>query len=238
MVLLPVSALTGLGADHLEALLAHELAHIRRYDAVANLFQTLVETLLFYHPAVWWVSRQVRIERESCCDELAVELCGNRLLFARALASMEGLRPLSPHATLAANGGPLMIRIRRLVTGESKETPGAAWLAGALGLALLVAGVVVPLEGASSPEDVLLLPSPSVEPAAAAESSARAPRAAVPEHSIPSKAPSKARGGCAPSERDESRWSSGRDATGETGRAHSASPDPDWMSLPKVPMGE
>lgn len=71
VILIPVTAITGLSAEQLEALLAHELAHIRRCDYLVNLLQTTIETLLFYHPAVWWVSRQVRQEREHCCDDLA-----------------------------------------------------------------------------------------------------------------------------------------------------------------------
>ena len=67
---MPTSALAGMGPQQLEAILAHELAHIRRHDYLVNLLQTLVETLLFYHPAVWWLSHRIRIERENCCDDL------------------------------------------------------------------------------------------------------------------------------------------------------------------------
>jgi bla regulator protein BlaR1 len=77
VILLPASAITGLTPQQLELILAHELAHIRRHDYLINLFQVAVETLLFYHPAVWWVSRQVRIEREHACDDLAVAVCGD-----------------------------------------------------------------------------------------------------------------------------------------------------------------
>ena len=77
VVLVPASALAGMTPQQLEAILAHELAHIRRHDYLVNLLQTLVETLLFYHPAVWWLSRRIRIERENCCDDLAVSLCGD-----------------------------------------------------------------------------------------------------------------------------------------------------------------
>ena len=79
VILLPASALTGLAPAQLEAVIAHELAHIRRHDYLVNLVQTAVETLLFYHPASWWISRQIRVEREHCCDDVAVELCGDRL---------------------------------------------------------------------------------------------------------------------------------------------------------------
>src|SRR3989441_361145 len=77
VILLPASALTGLTPLQLDALLAHELAHVRRYDYLVNLIQSAIETLLFYHPAVWWASQQVREEREHCCDDLAVGVCGD-----------------------------------------------------------------------------------------------------------------------------------------------------------------
>ena len=92
VVLLPASALAALTPQQLEAILAHELAHIRRHDYLVNLLQTLVETLLFYHPAVWWLSRRIRIERENCCDDLAVSLCGDPVAYAAALADLEALR--------------------------------------------------------------------------------------------------------------------------------------------------
>lgn len=114
-ILLPVTALTGLTESQLQAILAHELAHIRRHDYLVNLLQTGVETLLFYHPAVWWVSRRIRQERENCCDDIAVALCGDPIEYAAALAEMEQIR--LPELALAANGGELLARIRR-VLGE------------------------------------------------------------------------------------------------------------------------
>ena len=82
VVLMPASALSGMGPQQLEAILAHELAHIRRHDYLVNLLQTVVETLLFYHPAVWWLSGRIRVERENCCDDLAVSLCGDPYAYA------------------------------------------------------------------------------------------------------------------------------------------------------------
>src|SRR5258708_40140426 len=100
VVLVPASALTGLTAAQLEALLLHELAHVRRHDYLVNLIQTGVETLLFYHPAVWWVSRRIRQERENCCDDLAAQLCGSAVAYPRALAAMEELRSVPATHTL------------------------------------------------------------------------------------------------------------------------------------------
>src|SRR6185503_3583474 len=114
-VLLPAAALTGLSTVQLESLLAHELAHVRRHDYLVNLLQGLIETLLFYHPAVWWVSRQIRREREHCCDDIAVALCGDVKLYAGALAQLEELRGRVLEPALAATGGELLGRIRRLL---------------------------------------------------------------------------------------------------------------------------
>jgi len=140
VILMPASALTGLSAAQLEALLAHELGHIRRYDYLVNLLQTAVETLLFYHPAVWWLSSQIRQERENCCDDLAVATCGNVLIYARALAELEQLRSGAVQLAIAANGGALMQRIQRLVGNPSRASHRfESWLAGVIALATVCA---------------------------------------------------------------------------------------------------
>ncbi|MGH9518912.1 MAG: M56 family metallopeptidase, partial [Terriglobales bacterium] len=105
LVLLPVSALTTLAPDQLEAILAHELAHIRRCDYLINLFQRALEVVFFYHPAVWWLSRQVAQEREHCCDDAAIALCGDRGVYAHALLALAA--PQAPVLTVAAVGGSL-----------------------------------------------------------------------------------------------------------------------------------
>ncbi len=115
VILVPVGAMAGLTPAQVEALVAHELAHIRRHDYLINLLQTVVETILFYHPAVWWVSHCVREERENACDDLAVRACGDRVAYARALCDLEHLRLAAPRLALAANGGSLLNRIRRLL---------------------------------------------------------------------------------------------------------------------------
>ena len=107
--------------SQLEAVIAHELAHIRRHDYLVNLLQATVETLLFYHPASWWISRQIRVEREHCCDDMAVELCGDRLTYARALADLEQMRGADMKLALAASGGSLIRRIRRLLGVSSTD---------------------------------------------------------------------------------------------------------------------
>ena len=140
VVLLPASALAGLTPQQIEAILAHELAHIRRHDYLVNLLQTLVETLLFYHPAVWWLSRRIRVERENCCDDLAVSLCGDPVAYAAALADLEELRSSNRTLALAATGGSLLQRVRRLLGAPSHAGRAPGWLAA--GLAVMVLSVL------------------------------------------------------------------------------------------------
>ena len=138
VILLPASALTGLTPLQLDALLAHELAHVRRYDYLVNLIQSVIETLLFYHPAVWWISGRMRQEREHCCDDLAVAACGDAHFYAAALLGMERLRVTAPTLALTAAGGSLMDRVRRLVTPAPAEIL-PRWTAGVIAVTLVVA---------------------------------------------------------------------------------------------------
>lgn len=141
VILIPASVFVGLTPLQLETLLAHELAHVRRHDYFVNLLQTLAETLLFYHPAVWWVSRRVRVEREHACDDLAVAACGDALVYARALTNMERVRTSSrPRLALAADGGDLRSRVLRLVGSSRATRTSASPLVGVFLLAALVAG--------------------------------------------------------------------------------------------------
>ncbi len=145
VVLLPAVAVSGLTTTQIEALIAHELAHVRRHDYVVNLLQAAVETLLFYHPAVWWVSKQVRAEREHCCDDLAVRVC-DRLVYVSALSDLAAMG--LPKTVLAATGGSLLTRVRRILgAGDSAASTGAAWVPGLV--ALVVLGAVVPALGSS-----------------------------------------------------------------------------------------
>lgn len=114
IVFLPVSALTGLSDEQLRMVIAHELAHIQRFDAFVNVLQVCAETLLFYHPAVWWLNKRIRAERELCCDETAVAVCGNAVEYARVLTLMEEWRS-APVLAMAANRGPLSERIAHLL---------------------------------------------------------------------------------------------------------------------------
>jgi ankyrin repeat protein/beta-lactamase regulating signal transducer with metallopeptidase domain len=126
-ILVPVSVFMGLTPDQLEAILAHELAHVRRYDYLVNLFQTVIETILFYHPAIWWISRKLREERENCCDDIALEVMKDRLVYASALAQLEQGRGLP--LALTASGGSLLQRIRRIAgVNEGRVSAWPLWL--------------------------------------------------------------------------------------------------------------
>jgi beta-lactamase regulating signal transducer with metallopeptidase domain len=141
-ILTPVAALTGFPAGYLEALLAHELAHIRRHDFPVNVLQKTAEALLFYHPALWWVSNQIRMERELCCDDLAVAVSGDVLTYARALAELESLRPAHANLAVAANGGSLVNRIQRLLApSECHSHPLPGLGAASLASLLIVLGI-------------------------------------------------------------------------------------------------
>lgn len=192
VVLVPASALTGLDPQQLEAVLAHELAHVRRHDSMVNLLQTIVETLLFYHPVVWWVSRVVRQEREHCCDDLAVAVCGDRLVYARALADLEGLRTPSPRLAMASDGGSLLARIRRLA-GVPAGPSRRSWMAGALALGLLPSGMVIQFGGYDLAKGVERTAGMAAE--APVRIAAAAPRAPEPEPARQEPAPAPARAG-------------------------------------------
>jgi uncharacterized protein (TIGR03435 family) len=147
VVLIPAAALTGLPANQLEALLLHELAHIRRADYLVGILQSAAEALLFYHPAVWWVSHHIRAERELCCDDMAVEATGDVLTYARALANLETFR-LSP-IYVGANGGSLPGRIARLL-GQTPPSPRRPAAPAALAGAMIVAAAVLSVFGQPS----------------------------------------------------------------------------------------
>lgn len=137
VILLPAGALTGLAPSQIEAILAHELAHIRRHDYAINLVQAVIETMLFYHPAIWWVSHRMRVEREFCCDDIAIEACGDATVYARALADMETMRAM-PGPALAASGGSLLERVARLM-GRPATGLRYPWFTGLIVLAILAA---------------------------------------------------------------------------------------------------
>jgi beta-lactamase regulating signal transducer with metallopeptidase domain len=143
VILLPASVLTGFSADQLEAILAHELAHIKRYDYLVNLLQTVVEILGFYHPAVWWISKKIRVERENCCDDIAVRVSGDSIGYAKILASFEEIQAGQPELAVAANEGDLFRRICRLLGKDSGDSNWAGWIPSVVTM-LLIAAIVMP----------------------------------------------------------------------------------------------
>jgi len=138
VLLVPAAMIAGLSPQQLDAVLAHELAHVRRYDYLVNLLQTIVETLLFYHPAVWWISHQVRVAREHCCDDAAIDVCGDSVAYAAALSSFEALRS-APRPALAANAGNTLARVQRILGVSTRRDRLTKSLAGSFVVVTLIA---------------------------------------------------------------------------------------------------
>jgi len=160
VILMPVGLLAGLPAGQIEWILLHELAHIRRYDYLVNLLQTSVEGLMFYHPVVWWISGIIRAEREHCCDDLAVAVGGDAHEYAAALAALEQNRWGSPEIALAATGGSLVKRIRRLLSHA--EGPSSALTPFfSAGILMITAAVGLTAWQAATPEQAQ---APQVSP--------------------------------------------------------------------------
>jgi beta-lactamase regulating signal transducer with metallopeptidase domain len=138
MILMPVCAFSGLTSSQLDAIIAHEVAHIRRHDFAVNLLQAITEAILFYHPCTWWLSRQIRTEREFCCDDIAARICEDRQVYAQALVELEQLRQTPALLGVGASHGPLERRIRRILgRPTADEHRSAAWVAAALVLAVV-----------------------------------------------------------------------------------------------------
>jgi GWxTD domain-containing protein len=183
VILMPVGLLAGLPVAQVEAILIHELAHIRRRDYLVNLMQTFVEGLLFYHPAVWWISGVIRAERENCCDDLAVAATGDARQYAAALAALEQNRWAAHELALAATGGSLMKRIRRLL--QQPERPRAAWTP-AISASLLVIGAGIALASWQTPlAQKPQAPVPAVLPAPAAPVAIELPAADTSHNRVP-----------------------------------------------------
>jgi beta-lactamase regulating signal transducer with metallopeptidase domain len=166
-VLLPVSAITGLDEDQLRAVFAHELAHIRRHDFLVNTLQRCLESLLFYHPAIWWLSARTRIERERCCDDLAVQICGDPFVYAQALIELERVRRTTePVLAVAATGGPLTQRIHRIL---GRETRNRDWESAAVALIFLLVWLIAGLWHSTVLEaKTISTPSKAAQPIATA----------------------------------------------------------------------
>jgi beta-lactamase regulating signal transducer with metallopeptidase domain len=193
VILWPTAALHGMTPQDVEAIIAHELAHIRRGDVLINLLQACIEVLFFHHPAAWWISAQIRAEREYCADDLAVRMLdrsesGTKLSYARALLALEEHRSI-PLLSVAAKGGKLLDRIRRLVgvetTGHSPARPLVGGLVTTSLLGILLAGVFVTSPSrAIGPRSVMIRPAEAMKPEVDADATAEQSRPNLPLDSV------------------------------------------------------
>jgi beta-lactamase regulating signal transducer with metallopeptidase domain len=140
VIMMPAAVLLRLDEQQVEAILAHEIAHLQRYDDVVNIAQSLIETVLFYHPCVWWVSNRIRRERELCCDDLAVAISGDAVVYARALMNVDAMRVTTAGLVLGAAGDSLTYRIRRIAGVANQENTSLPGLV-VLGIAVICCAV-------------------------------------------------------------------------------------------------
>lgn len=124
VVLVPAEMLTGMPGNQIEAIIAHELAHIRRNDYIINVLQTIVETIFFFHPAVWYISAQIRKERENCCDDLALTVCNESIVYAKALVSIQELTLNRHYSAVAFSGNKkhVLNRIKRMIMKPKEKS--------------------------------------------------------------------------------------------------------------------
>lgn len=158
MILVPAGLFLQIDPRQLESVIAHELIHIRRYDPLVNIAQSVAETVYFYHPCLWWISRQIRREREFAADAAVLDVFGDyRLVYAAALANLEEIRHLAKiQATsiaAAADGGNLMKRIQRILQNRTEiRRASSAWSAG---LALVLISAVLLAVFSYSPRSIV-----------------------------------------------------------------------------------
>jgi beta-lactamase regulating signal transducer with metallopeptidase domain/uncharacterized protein YukE len=152
MILLPIGMISSLPYDQVEAIIVHELAHIKRYDFLVNLFQSFIETIFFYHPVVWFISASINSERENCCDDITVNICGNSLSYSKALYNLQQIQSKESGLALAAIGknNKLYRRIKRMNTKNYNTAYGIRFAAFAL---LLIGMAIVSVYSSSSAKD-------------------------------------------------------------------------------------
>jgi hypothetical protein len=150
VILLPMGAVNNLSTEQVEAILAHELAHIARHDYLLNLLQSVIEILFYFNPAVWWISANIRTERENCCDDIAVRLCGNSLDYAKALVSLQEMHQAAPAFAMpfSKNKNQLLQRIQRILKQEPNKSNAMEKMTATL---MLLAAVVVLSVQANTP---------------------------------------------------------------------------------------
>ena len=201
VVLIPAMIISGLPADQLETIIVHELAHIRRHDFLINIMQSIMEALFFYHPVVWIISENVRLEREKCCDDYTIKVCGKVSLYARALAWLSELQITAtiPSVAITGNKKNIVHRVERLINNKKMKTNTTERLIA--GLVLVTSVLVLTLStgatfkpsGFAQLESQIELPLmdkiaavPVTDPEPVAEPAAIADPAAIPEPSAAS----------------------------------------------------
>ncbi len=160
VILFPLGAIAGLSQDQVEVILAHELAHIKRNDFLINIFQSVIEILFFFHPAIWWISANIRNERENACDDIALSVNKDSLILANALTKLEFLNHKTPKlaAAFAGNKGSLLNRVKRIVNQHSTLP---TFKEGFITASILFAGILLMSFGAKiivSPESEMIIP--------------------------------------------------------------------------------
>jgi len=141
VILLPIGMIGGLTTEQVETILIHELVHVRRHDYIINLIQSCVEAIFFFNPCVWFISQQIRNEREHCCDDAVVSVKGSPKQYIHALAMLEEVR-LSKAGlalSLAENKNVLLNRIKRMMEKTAKKHSGRERIVPA---ALLIVGLL------------------------------------------------------------------------------------------------
>lgn len=141
VILLPVTVLTGMPSDQIETILIHELAHISRRDYLVNILQSIMEILYFFHPAIWWISRIICVEREHCCDDIVVQLSRNSLNYVKALVDIEtaGMTPVRSAVALISKKNILLNRIKRIT---QQPMSSAKFSTGFLSTLLIMATII------------------------------------------------------------------------------------------------
>ncbi len=152
IILLPLGIISGLPQDQIEAIISHELAHIKRYDFLINLIQIFIEMIFFYHPLVWWLSALIKTERENCCDDIAIETCGDAVSYSKALYNIQQIRKNEEGLALAAIGkkNQLYRRIIRMNTKNKNTGYGVRFAAFAV---LLIAMAAISIHSSFSVKD-------------------------------------------------------------------------------------
>jgi GWxTD domain-containing protein len=163
-ILLPLGLLTGLPSEQVELLLMHELAHIRRSDYLINMLQTFAESAMFYNPAVLWISRVIRVERENCCDDVVVDATNNAQVYATALTALEENRSRHAQLAMAATGGTLMKRIRRVLRQPEPKVSAAAPILGVFMVMVVISGLLIARPAVKHAPEPTTPPSSKAQP--------------------------------------------------------------------------